>query len=303
MQGAASIPAHHGPVPHSSGEDAPDFEVPAGACDCHMHLFDAGAPFAPGPVLRHADASLADYRLLQRRLRLERHVIVQPSGYGTDNRVLVRGLAEGGGSARGVAVIDTSATAGELDALHASGVRGVRFNLVQSGATDEGMLEKVARSVEPWGWHLQLHLPPAALVRWSERLLDLPVPVVLDHFARVRVDPSLADALGETVARMLASGRAWVKLSGAYIAAPESRDHEELAGSVKRWAAARSDRLLWGTDWPHATESAKPDDARLMNLLERWLTTGQVRQVLVDNPEALYGFREERTGGNPRTGA
>ncbi len=297
------IHPHRGPVPHSAGEEGPDFEVPAGACDCHMHLFDTRVPFAPGPVLRHEDASLADYRLLQRRLRLRRHVIVQPSSYGTDNRVLVRGLVESRGAARGVAVVDPSVEAEELEALRACGVRGVRFNLVQSGATDESMLEQVARIIEPLGWHIQLHSPPGELIRLARRLTGLPVPVVLDHFARVRVDRSLADELGETVVRMLETGRTWLKLSGPYIASPDSRDHGDLAEFAKRWAAVRPDRLLWGTDWPHVTESTKPDDAAMMNSMNRWLTTEQVQQALVGNPAALYGFGEEPADREVRDGA
>ena len=90
---------------------------------------------------------------------------------------------------------------------------------------------------------------------------------------------------------MLRSTRVWLKLSAPYIASPRSSACEDLDGFVRRLAASHLDRLLWGTDWPHVTEADKPDDAVLMNLLPRWLSEDEIRQVLVRNPEALYGFQ------------
>lgn len=278
-------------APHTTGINPPGFQVPPGACDCHMHIFDTRLPFAPGPVLTHTDASVEDYHLLQSRLRLERNVIVQPSSYGRDHRVLLRSLRAGKGLAKGVAVIDPSATPEELKVLRAHGVVGVRFNLVQAGATDESMLEHVARLVQPLGWHVQLHLAPADLIRLADRLMALPVPIVLDHFARLHVDASLADEVEATVTRMLRSTRVWLKLSAPYIASPRSSAYEDLDGFVRRLAASHLDRLLWGTDWPHVTEADKPDDAVLMNLLPRWLSEDEILQALVRNPETLYGFQ------------
>ncbi len=277
-------------APHTTGIDPPAFPVPAGACDCHMHVFDSRLPFAPGRVLKHSDASMDDYRLLQERLGLERHVIVQPSGYGRDHRVLLGSLRASRGRAKGIAVIDPSATAEELEVLRANGVVGVRFNLVQAGATDESMLEDVARLIQPLGWHIQLHLPTADLARLEERLLALPVPIVLDHFARVHVDAPVANHAEATAWRLLRSGKVWLKLSAPYIASPRSSAYEDLDVFVRRLADSHLDRLLWGTDWPHVTESRKPDDAVLMNLLGRWLSQDEIRQVLVANPAMRYGF-------------
>lgn len=277
-------------APHTTGINPPAFQVPPGACDCHMHIFDTSLPFAPGPVLTHADASVEDYRLLQSRLLLERNVIVQPSSYGRDHRVLLRGLRACKGLAKGVAVIDPFATPEELGVLRAHGVVGVRFNLVQAGATNESMLEDVARLVEPLGWHIQLHLAPSDLIRLADRLMALPVPIVLDHFARLNVDALLAGEVEATVSRMLRSNRVWLKLSAPYIASPRSSSYEDLDSFVRRLAASHLDRLLWGSDWPHVTEADKPDDAVLMNLFSRWLSEDQIRQVLVRNPKVLYGF-------------
>jgi len=282
-------------APHSTGRKGPAFSVPAGACDCHMHIFDAKAPFAPGPVLTHGDATVEHYRQLQRRLRIERCVLVQPSGYGRDNRVLLRGLQSLGNSACGVAVIDPSATQSELEVLRAAGVVGVRFNLVQAGATSEQMLEDVARLIRPFGWHIQLHAHPVDLLNLADRLTALPVPVVIDHFARINAEPAMSDRVKAVLLRMMGSGNVWMKMSAPYIASPDSKAYEDLDDFVRHLAGERLDRLVWGTDWPHVTESSKPDDAVLINLLARWLSEDEIRVVLVENAARLYHF----TSGGP----
>jgi D-galactarolactone isomerase len=57
---------------------------------------------------------------------------------------------------------------------------------------------------------------------------------------------------------------------------------------------------VWATNWPHPSKPGNPpDDSRLLDLFAAWCGSADVtRQVLVDNPAALYGF--DRTGdGNP----
>ncbi|WP_432444913.1 amidohydrolase family protein, partial [Salmonella enterica] len=60
-------------------------------------------------------------------------MIVQPSAYGFDNRVTLAGLAALGNTARAVAVLPTDIADTDLERLHAAGVRGIRFNLIQPG--------------------------------------------------------------------------------------------------------------------------------------------------------------------------
>lgn len=281
---------HTQPVPHSGGTQAPRMVAPPLACDCHMHLYDPAMPFAAGPVLRHPEASVAHYRQLQQRLGLQRNVVVQPSSYGTDNRVLLAGLRALGPAARGVAVINTEVTPSALQAYDRAGVVGVRFNLVQAGATAVEMLETVADLVRPWGWHIQLHVPGGDLIGLAPRLLALRVPLVIDHFARIQApgaDPAVLDA---TVRHMLDAGRVWVKLSAPYIADPVAAHHEALKTRVQRWFQTHPQRLVWGSDWPHVTETDKPDDANLLDFLSDCVSDRGLVQVLADNPAHLYRF-------------
>src|SRR6266851_2525347 len=92
-----------------------DFEVPRGACDCHVHIFDpAGFPYARERVYTPPPASLDDLRDLQAALRFERVVIVTPSVYGADNGCTLDAIKRLGAGARGIAVIDSSIPAAAL---------------------------------------------------------------------------------------------------------------------------------------------------------------------------------------------
>ena len=128
-------------VPYSSGTEAPKLQAPANACDCHMHIYDSRFPVAANATLRPSDTLVPDYKLLQKRIGTTRNVVVTPSTYGTDNSVTLDAMAKIGPTARGVAVVDTGVTGAELKRLSGLGVRGIRFNLVQAGATTVEMLE------------------------------------------------------------------------------------------------------------------------------------------------------------------
>jgi predicted TIM-barrel fold metal-dependent hydrolase len=257
-----------------------------------MHFFHAEYPVAKTATLVHSPALPQDYRLLQQRLGLSRQVIVHPSAYGTDNRLLCDMLSQCGPSARGVAVVDTQVTDDELKTLDSAGVVGIRFNQVQAGATTFDMMQPLAQRIQPLGWHIQLHAKPHDLLEHASLIDRLPVPVVLDHLARVKTDVSVEAELQSRVLEWLKRGRVWMKLSGAYLASASSTgDFHDLDDFVRQAAEQSPEQLLWGSDWPHATESTKPNDAQLINLLSRWIPDPRVReQILVKNPERVYQF-------------
>jgi predicted TIM-barrel fold metal-dependent hydrolase len=269
--------------------------VPDGATDCHFHIYDARHPVAAEAVLRHGDASVEDYRALQRRLGTARGVLVQPSAYGTDNRLHLAALQDLGIERfRMVAVVEPGVADAELRRLHAAGVRGVRFNLTQPGPLALGDLEPMARRLAELGWHCQLNMRPDQVVAAERVLLRLPCRIVFDHLGRIR-DPGGPDAEAfAAIRRLLDHGRAWVKLSGIYITSREGPPGYADAGAVAAaFATAAPERMLWGSDWPHPTKPAgrKPDDARLLDLLAEWVPNEDARRrVLVDNPAEVYGF-------------
>ncbi|MBO9651519.1 MAG: amidohydrolase family protein [Variovorax sp.] len=283
-------------MPYSAGTHRPGIAVPGDACDCHLHVYDSDFPAAPAAWLRPPDASISDYRLLQQRLGTRRAVLVTPSTYGTDNRVMLNALQALGADGRGVAVIDGTESDEQLGALHAQGVRGIRLNLSLGVAGSVEMLEPLAQRIADLGWHLQLLMSPEALADLGDTLRRLPVRVVFDHFARISPGQSGAHPAHALVLALLREGRAWVKLSGGYLVSPRATtDDPALTDLARSYLEANPDRIVWGSDWPHATASAgihpMPDDARQMDRLADWTADADLfRRVLVDNPTALYGF-------------
>ena len=283
-------------VPFSAGTHAPKLAAPAGACDCHMHIYDSRFPPAPGASLRPPDASVADYRRLQGRLRTARNVVVTPSKYGTDNRCTLEAIAEIGPTARGVAVVEASVSDAELRRLDGLGVRGIRFNFSRGATTTVDMIAPLSRRVHELGWHVQLLMPASLLVELQDLLRSLPSAIVFDHLGRVPLPESVASPAFAVIRRLIDSGRTWVKLSGAYLFSKAGGpDYPDVAGLAKAFVTAAPERVVWGTDWPHAVASAgeqtMPDDADLLDLLLDWAPDDAVRRrILVDNPAGLYDF-------------
>lgn len=279
-------------VPHSAGHDTPSFAVPGDACDCHHHIYDRRYPAHPSASLLPDDASLADYRLLQRRLGLQRHVIVQPSTYGTDNRLLLDTLRAAGSQARGVAVLGNDASEAELQTLHDAGVRGVRFNLSFLVGVSADMMEPLSRRLAEHGWHMQVNGTAALLQAHEATLSRLACPLVIDHMGQLPQPAGLQHSAWRLYQRWLDGGRTWFKLSGAYITAQRT-DLADVSAVAQALLRQAPERLVWGSDWPHPTKKAdaKPDDAAYFNLIAQWAPDASLRhRILVDNPAVLYGF-------------
>jgi predicted TIM-barrel fold metal-dependent hydrolase len=283
-------------VPWSSGTNLPKLKMPADACDCHHHIYDSKFPIAPSATLKPGDAKVADYQALQKRNGTTRSVVVQPSTYGTDNSCTLDGMAQLGPASRGVAVVDTSVTDAELKRLNGLGIRGIRFNFVQAGATTVDMLEPLSKRVADLGWHVQIHQTGDGIVKMEDVLQKVASPIVFDHMGRIPKDVGVDHRAYTVISRLIDKGRTWVKISGAYmdtkIGPPTYADSTKLAQAFVKLAPQR---MVWGSDWPHPTEKAddKPNDATLVDLLTAWAPDEATRnRILVSNPAELYGFTQ-----------
>ena len=283
-------------VKWSAGTEAPKLRAPAGAADCHHHIYDAKYPADPRSTLRPGDASVEDYRALQRRIGTSRNVIVQPPTYGTDNSCTLDALVAFGPTARAVAVVDTTVSDAELKRMNGLGVRGIRFNLAQAGATTPEMIEPLSKRVNELGWHIQINAPAAKIMEIKDILNRVPSPIVFDHLAHIPEPEGTAHPLFGVVLALIDKGKTWVKLSGAYadtkIGPPSYSDSSAVA---RTYVQKAPERLVWGSDWPHPSEREnKPDDAILFDLLLDWAPDERVRnRILVQNPNVLYGFAKD----------
>jgi predicted TIM-barrel fold metal-dependent hydrolase len=283
------------------------FDVPAGACDCHTHLFldPRQFPFWPGRSYTPEMATPREMSALHRALHIDRVVIVTASVYGTNNSATLFGMKALGAKSRGVAVIDEKTPESELAAMARAGVRGIRLNLVSAGQTDPGVARhrflSAASRIERHHWHIQIYGRLAVVSGIKDAIGNSPVPVVFDHFGGAQAalgvqQPGFGDLLD-----LIRSGVAYVKLSGAYRASKQGPDYPDVTPLAQALIAANADRVIWGSDWPHPNTSARHptdvspllqiDDGRLLNQLAVWAPDPSVRRkILVANPAGLYGF-------------
>ncbi|GAA4322501.1 amidohydrolase family protein [Pigmentiphaga soli] len=296
-------------IPEETGLAA-DPAALAGGCDCHTHVFaDPGDfPFAPTRSYTPQTAEAAQLAAHLRALGLGRVVVVQPSVYGLDNGATLHAIETlGRASARGVAGIDVErVTDAELDRLHAGGMRGIRLNLETDGiaSAEEGrrLLEAAARRVGGRGWHVQIHARLALIAGLADAMPTLGVPVVLDHFGGTRASTSPAHPDFVRLLAAVRSGAVYVKLSAGHLCAIRNDDFSPLQPLVRALVDARADRMVWGSDWPHPNPGAgvpahqpcpphRVDDRAALAALRRSVADDAVfRQIMVSNPERLYGF-------------
>ncbi|MGX9428698.1 MULTISPECIES: amidohydrolase family protein [Bradyrhizobium] len=287
-----------------------NFDVPAGACDCHTHIHGDPQkfPFFAGRVYTPEPASPEEMSALHKALGIERVVIVTPSVYGTDNSATRFGMMARGATARGVAVIDDKTPESDLDAMQKDGFRGIRLNLATGGINDPNVARARLTSgidrVKARGWHVQVYTNLPLIPAVKDLVAASPVPVVFDHFGGAQAALGVEQPGFPDLVELVKSGKAYVKISGAYRASKLAPDYQDAIPLAKALIAANPDRIVWGTDWPHPDTVVPPgkqvtdvvplyqiDDGRLLNQLAVWAPDAATRKkILVDNPARLYGF-------------
>jgi predicted TIM-barrel fold metal-dependent hydrolase len=171
-------------VPWSSGTAPARTKAPPNAADCHHHIYSSRFKVDANSTLRPGDTSVADYRLLHKRIGTSRNVIVQPD---------------------------------ELRRLDAARVRGVRFSpAARGGVTTMEMPEPVARRIAPMGWHVEFNMSADMTLAAKDVLSRLPRQIVFDRLAHIPQPAAAGHPAFAVVADLMQKGRASVKLSGAY---------------------------------------------------------------------------------------
>jgi 2-pyrone-4,6-dicarboxylate lactonase len=273
----------------------PTFAPPPGSIDAHCHVFGpmADFPFSPKAKYLPEDAGPDALFALHDMLGFSRSVIVQASCHGTDNRATLDAIARSAGRCRGVAVVDPDISDCELDALHAGGIRGVRFNFLKRLVDDapKDRFLDIAGRIGRLGWHVVVYFEADLLAELRPFLSAIPVPVVIDHMGRpdVRQGPKGEDLMA---LRRLLDSRAdyFTKVSCADRLDASGPPYRDFVEAVRPLVADYPDRVLWGTDWPHPNmEKILPDDGALVDLIPQIAPTGELqRKLLIENPERLY---------------
>lgn len=274
----------------------PNYKAPTGACDSHCHVFGPADkfPYHPKRSYTPPDAPVETLRELHSMLGIDRAVIVQASCHGTDNAAMLDAIATSGGTYRGVAVVDDTFTDADYRTLDEGGVRGVRFNFVRhlGGAPDFTVFDKVVARLPELGWHLVLHFDAEDLLDYEEKILSIPVPIVIDHMGRVKTEHGVDQPSFRKLLDFMKNETCWVKICGAERISSAGPPFADAVPFARALIEAAPDRVIWGTDWPHPNISGHmPNDGDLVDLVPLFAPEADLqRKVLVDNPAQLYGF-------------
>jgi 2-pyrone-4,6-dicarboxylate lactonase len=279
------------PMRAAGSNTRPRFAIPPGSCDAHFHVFEPGFPSVAAPLYTFPDATLAQYLELAGVLGLERMVLVQPTYYGTDNRLTLEVLRRIGPRCRGVVRIDEDTSDETLDGFHALGIRAIRLDLFARAAlpTREiiAYVRRMAARTTPRGWHLQFYTPGTVVRDLLPFLADLEDTFVIDHMGYMLEADGLTAADFDRLLGVLEQGRCWIKLSGPYRIA-KHKPLSSLQRLGRSLVATRPDRLLWGSDWPHLPNGQR-DTGELLNLLADWAPDEADRhRILVESPDRLF---------------
>jgi 2-pyrone-4,6-dicarboxylate lactonase len=289
---------------------APTQPLPARAADCHMHVFGPFErfPLAAGRAYTVPEAPLAVHEKMKRTVGLERTVLVQASGHGTDNRAMLAALAQLGPRGRAVAVVEPEAPQSEMESLHAAGVRGLRLNFQTVRERYAGdarqWIEKFEALAAPLGWHLQLFCGADLLGELEAVLVKLNTAIVIDHMGLPEASAGIGQPVFQTVLRLLRSPHIWVKVAGADRITRSTGRLRDAVPFIRALAATASERVVWGSDWPNiGFHQRKPvhddeilpyrdlDAGELLDVLIEAVPDATTRQaILSDNPQRLYGF-------------
>jgi predicted TIM-barrel fold metal-dependent hydrolase len=286
-----------------------NFAVPAGACDCHSHIFGDSHrfPFSPTRIYTPEPASIDEMRALHRALHTDRVVIVHPSVYGTDNSCTLDAIKHFAPSARAIAVIDDKTPESALDEMHRAGFRGIRLNLETFGQSDPALARQrvqaaIHRIKNRRTWHLQIYTRLSVIEAIADQVTSARMPIVFDHFGGAQAELGTRQPGFATLVKLVQSGKAYVKVSAAYRSSKQAPDYPDVAPLAKALITANPQRILWGTDWPHPSQvPGRPaaeisphfqiDDGRVFNQFALWAPdAAQRKTILVENPAKLYDF-------------
>ena len=288
-------------LPFHPSPKRPDFALPAGSVDAHCHVFGPGAdfPYAPERKYTPCDAGKDQLFALRDHLGFARNVVVQATCHGADNRAMVDALLHSNGKARGVATMRPDISEAELAAMHDAGVRGVRFNFVKrlvDPKPDEyyrGIIDKIAAL----DWHIVVYFEAADLEERWDFFTSIPTIVVVDHMGRPDVTKLVDGPEFETFLTFMERDNIWTKVTcPERLSKMPPTEYADFVPFARHVVERFSDRVLWGTDWPHPNLNMvghMPDDGALVDLIPAIAPTTELQhKLLVDNPMRLYWPKE-----------
>lgn len=263
--------------------------------DTHAHVFSmnqgvvANARYSPD-----YSATVDQYITHLDRHGFEYGVLIQPSFLGYDNSQMLKALATYPERLKGIAVLPLDVSKQTLVELKAQGIEGIRLNLFGKAAPDlrQADWQRFLKEIAALNWQIELHCPPSYLVQMLPILKQYPGPLVLDHFARVDPVKGVQDPDFLMVLDQLDPLLCWIKVSGYYRLGENERGKKNAKDVWDLLIKHRlTDRLVWGSDWPHTQYEQHINYAASLGFLYELVKDETLRQsILSENALTLYGF-------------
>ncbi|MGH7033127.1 MAG: amidohydrolase family protein [Stellaceae bacterium] len=281
----------------------PRFTPPPNACDTHFHVWGPPNRFPYAESRRYTPpaAPIEHFWAMASVIGVERGLLLHASAHGFDNAVTLDAVARSEGRLRAVLRATDRYDAAALKALHAQGVRGMRFNFIErlktsaeNGLFESDLLQRVAAQLAPLSWFIDLHIEPRLIVEKADMLRRLPVPVVIDHFGKVNLAEGVEQPAVRALLDLLGEPNIWIKVSGGPARISVGGTLEQLTTLARALIARAPDRVIWGSDWPHSDvyePGRMPNDGDLMNMVLDFAPDEATRRkILADNPARLVDF-------------
>jgi 2-pyrone-4,6-dicarboxylate lactonase len=279
------------------------FPVPRGAWDTHFHVFESGTHTKPAAGAAYApmDAPVEKLDAMHRKIGIDYGLVVQSTAAAANNDALI-GLLAANPRLKGVVRFTDALDDREIVRLHHAGVRGLRFafaSFMKQPRVERAVFERAIARVEPFGWHVKVHVQGEDLIELADWFRPLSLPLVIDHAAHLRPGAGPDQPALKLLLDLLKRENFWVLMCNfdrwSDNGAP---DHADALPMARRVFHAAPGRSIWGTDWPHPIYrnphhpgEPPPDPIDLLNFLGEVVErdAGLLEQILVRNPIALLG--------------
>ncbi|KAH6708930.1 hypothetical protein BKA61DRAFT_678806 [Leptodontidium sp. MPI-SDFR-AT-0119] len=237
---------------------------PEGGCDTHHHIFEPhNFPYSPNRHLTPPKATVEQFQAFKESLGITHSVLTHGLSCGHDCSCLTAFIDKlGPSTTRGCAVINEETTDVEIEALHDSGVRGIRLDLYGYKSMEDlqkqiRILRLYADRVRPKGWFLEfLQINQGNWEGLGQVILTLGLQVVTDHHALMKAEsmlPTGANVLSQPgladIVALLKTGNFWIKTSAPYRSSTIAPYYEDMKPLVLTLVNANPQRVLWGSNY------------------------------------------------------
>lgn len=268
------------------------------AIDTHAHIYPPAFPIPPGPGHKPEPAerkTREDYLEVLHAHDMTRGILVQPSGYQTDNGPILDAMAWAKGAIKGIAMVPYDITDSQLADLSARGMIGDRFNLVDLDSRElhDPRAQRMLERLRDIGWYAEIHIFSRDLPDVAPILEKHAGRLIFCHMGRPDVERGIKDPGFQRYLEFGRSGKAVAKLTGAIrISKDKKFPFADVDPFVQATLEAYTlDRVIWGSDWPFILLKGAITYDQVVEWFQRVVPRAEDRQkILWDTPARLFEF-------------